>query len=116
MTLTLIKQYIFAVSGALRRSSLEKRRLSLGGGVSGHRGSEPSLDPNHAAILFRDSRGVSIGLCIILYNIRPRHHSLYEAFMKTRYLYVMTVCLLIFALVRIVVGLEQVFENCKSPA
>lgn len=46
--------------GALRRSSLEKRRLSLGGGVTGHRGSEPSLDPNHAAILFRDSRGLPV--------------------------------------------------------
>ncbi|XP_014256838.1 5'-AMP-activated protein kinase subunit gamma-2 isoform X2 [Cimex lectularius] len=44
--------------GVLRRSSIEKRRLSLG--TPGHRGSEPSLDPNHAAILFRDSRGLPV--------------------------------------------------------
>ncbi|KAL1116470.1 hypothetical protein AAG570_004943 [Ranatra chinensis] len=46
------------VAGVLRRSSLEKRRLSLG--VAGHRGSDPTLDPNHAAILFRDSRGLPV--------------------------------------------------------
>ncbi|KAK9500070.1 hypothetical protein O3M35_001408 [Rhynocoris fuscipes] len=47
--------------GVLRRSSLEKRRLSLGTtGTGNHRGSEPSLDPNHAAILFRDSRGLPV--------------------------------------------------------
>ncbi|XP_073977169.1 SNF4/AMP-activated protein kinase gamma subunit isoform X3 [Rhodnius prolixus] len=50
------------LKGVLRRSSLEKRRLSLGttGTGSSHRGSEPSLDPNHAAILFRDSRGLPV--------------------------------------------------------
>ncbi|XP_014256841.1 uncharacterized protein LOC106670767 isoform X5 [Cimex lectularius] len=46
------------LKGVLRRSSIEKRRLSLG--TPGHRGSEPSLDPNHAAILFRDSRGLPV--------------------------------------------------------
>lgn len=48
------------VSGALiRRGSLDpdRRRLSLG--TVPHRGSDVGLDPNHAAILFRDSRGVS---------------------------------------------------------
>lgn len=55
-----IQQQQIAAHSALRRSSLEKRRLSLGGGVTGHRGSEPSLDPNHAAILFRDSRGLPV--------------------------------------------------------
>ncbi|BES99911.1 AMP-activated protein kinase, gamma [Nesidiocoris tenuis] len=49
--------------GAVRKSSIEKRRLSLGttGTIpGGHRGSDPSLDPNHAAILFRDSRGLPV--------------------------------------------------------
>ncbi|XP_014256842.1 uncharacterized protein LOC106670767 isoform X6 [Cimex lectularius] len=53
-----IHQQQVAAHSVLRRSSIEKRRLSLG--TPGHRGSEPSLDPNHAAILFRDSRGLPV--------------------------------------------------------
>ncbi|KAJ9582083.1 hypothetical protein L9F63_003585, partial [Diploptera punctata] len=43
----------------LRRSSLDpdRRRLSLGTTTTHHRASDVSLDPHHAAILFRDSRG-----------------------------------------------------------
>ncbi|KAK7602449.1 hypothetical protein V9T40_008038 [Parthenolecanium corni] len=47
--------------GALiRRGSLDpdRRRLSLG--TVPHRGSDVGLDPNHAAILFRDSRGLPV--------------------------------------------------------
>jgi len=49
------------VSGALRRSSLDPtaRRLSLGAPAIPHRASDACLDPIHAAILFRDARGVS---------------------------------------------------------
>ncbi|XKL67653.1 hypothetical protein PGB90_003144 [Kerria lacca] len=44
----------------LRRGSLDpdRRRLSLG--TVPHRGSDVGLDPNHAAILFRDSRGLPV--------------------------------------------------------
>ena len=50
--------------GALRRSSLDPgtRRLSLGTPVAPHRASDACLDPAHAAILFRDARGVSINI------------------------------------------------------
>ncbi|KAJ4442872.1 hypothetical protein ANN_04465 [Periplaneta americana] len=46
-------------SALLRRSSLDpdRRRLSLGTTTTHHRASDVSLDPHHAAILFRDSRG-----------------------------------------------------------
>lgn len=48
-------------AGALRRSSLDPgtRRLSLGTPVAPHRAADACLDPVHAAILFRDARGVS---------------------------------------------------------
>jgi len=51
-----------SVSGALRRGSLDPtaRRLSLGAPAIPHRASDACLDPAHAAILFRDARGVSI--------------------------------------------------------
>lgn len=45
----------------MRRASAdleEKRRASLGGASRGLR-ADGTLDPYHAAILFRDSRGVS---------------------------------------------------------
>lgn len=44
----------------MRRASadLEKRRASVGAARPGLRG-DGTLDPHHAAILFRDSRGVS---------------------------------------------------------
>lgn len=54
---------IFFLLGALlRRSSLdpETRRLSLGTISNSRKNSDGLLDPTHAAILFRDSRGVSI--------------------------------------------------------
>ena len=37
----------------------ERRRSSLGAVSTPHRASDACLDPHHAAILFRDSRGVS---------------------------------------------------------
>ncbi|CAH2220646.1 jg1582, partial [Pararge aegeria aegeria] len=47
----------------LRRAATqeaEKRRSSLGNvPTARHRASDAFLDPHHAAILFRDSRGVS---------------------------------------------------------
>lgn len=45
----------------MRRASadLEKRRASLGAAARGLRG-DGTMDPHAAAILFRDSRGVSI--------------------------------------------------------
>lgn len=46
----------------MRRASAElaeRRRASLGGLCKGLR-PDGTLDPHHAAILFRDSRGVSI--------------------------------------------------------
>ncbi|KAI4488317.1 hypothetical protein M0804_005165 [Polistes exclamans] len=48
--------------GALRRSSLDPgpRRLSLGTPVIPHRASDACLDPVHAAILFRDARGLPV--------------------------------------------------------
>nr|CAD7455533.1 unnamed protein product [Timema tahoe] len=47
-------------SALLRRSSLDpdRRRFSLGTSTP-HRASDASLDPHHAAMLFRDSRGLS---------------------------------------------------------
>lgn len=46
----------------MRRASadLEKRRASVGAAGRSFRG-DGTLDPHHAAILFRDSRGVSAG-------------------------------------------------------
>uniref|UniRef100_A0A0K8S8H9 CBS domain-containing protein n=2 Tax=Lygus hesperus TaxID=30085 RepID=A0A0K8S8H9_LYGHE len=58
-----LHQQQVAAHSAARRNSIEKRRLSLGTTGTlpgGHRGSDPSLDPNHAAILFRDSRGLPV--------------------------------------------------------
>ncbi|KAL6430655.1 hypothetical protein ACFW04_006916 [Cataglyphis niger] len=48
--------------GALRRSSLDPsaRRLSLGAPAIPHRASDACLDPVHAAILFRDARGLPV--------------------------------------------------------
>ncbi|XP_044730606.1 uncharacterized protein LOC123293765 isoform X2 [Chrysoperla carnea] len=48
-------------SAHLRRTSLDpdRRRLSLGTTVP-HRASDAFLDPHHAAILFRDSRGLPV--------------------------------------------------------
>uniref|UniRef100_A0A0C9RVW0 Prkag2_1 protein n=1 Tax=Fopius arisanus TaxID=64838 RepID=A0A0C9RVW0_9HYME len=48
--------------GALRRNSLEpgQRRLSLGTPAIPHRASDACLDPVHAAILFRDARGLPV--------------------------------------------------------
>nr|XP_012230181.1 PREDICTED: dentin sialophosphoprotein [Linepithema humile]XP_012230189.1 PREDICTED: dentin sialophosphoprotein [Linepithema humile]XP_012230198.1 PREDICTED: dentin sialophosphoprotein [Linepithema humile]XP_012230207.1 PREDICTED: dentin sialophosphoprotein [Linepithema humile]XP_012230216.1 PREDICTED: dentin sialophosphoprotein [Linepithema humile] len=47
---------------ALRRSSLDPtaRRLSLGAPAIPHRASDACLDPIHAAILFRDARGLPV--------------------------------------------------------
>ncbi|XP_067006467.1 5'-AMP-activated protein kinase subunit gamma-2 isoform X2 [Anabrus simplex] len=55
-------QQLAAQSALLRRSSLdpERRRLSLGTTTIPHRASDASLDPHHAAILFRDSRGLPV--------------------------------------------------------
>ncbi|XP_031789019.1 uncharacterized protein LOC100678622 isoform X4 [Nasonia vitripennis] len=49
-----------AAQSALRRCSLDSnaRRLSLGSPAVPHRASDAYLDPIHAAILFRDARGV----------------------------------------------------------
>lgn len=54
-------------TGALRRSSLDPgaRRLSLGTPAVPHRASDAFLDPVHAAILFRDARGVSFEFSFI---------------------------------------------------
>ncbi|XP_015181525.1 PREDICTED: serine-rich adhesin for platelets [Polistes dominula] len=51
-----------AAQSALRRSSLDPgpRRLSLGTPVIPHRASDACLDPVHAAILFRDARGLPV--------------------------------------------------------
>nr|XP_012148371.1 PREDICTED: dentin sialophosphoprotein isoform X5 [Megachile rotundata] len=51
-----------AAQGALRRSSLDPgaRRFSLGTPAIPHRASDACLDPVHAAILFRDSRGLPV--------------------------------------------------------
>ncbi|XP_023703907.1 5'-AMP-activated protein kinase subunit gamma-2 isoform X6 [Cryptotermes secundus] len=56
------QQQIAAQSALLRRSSLDpdRRRLSLGTTTTHHRASDVSLDPHHAAILFRDSRGLPV--------------------------------------------------------
>lgn len=58
-----------SLSGAhLRRAAsqdAEKRRSSLGNvPTARHRASDAFLDPQHAAMLFRDSRGVSNTRCI----------------------------------------------------
>ena len=48
--------------GALIRRSDDRRRASLGAGIPGALrtgDSAAAFDPNHSAILFRDSRGVS---------------------------------------------------------
>lgn len=55
--------FFFYQPGALlRRSSLdpETRRLSLGTISNSRKNSDGLLDPTHAAMLFRDSRGVCI--------------------------------------------------------
>ncbi|XP_076624673.1 SNF4/AMP-activated protein kinase gamma subunit isoform X2 [Colletes latitarsis] len=51
-----------AAQGALRRSSLDPsaRRFSLGTPAIPHRASDACLDPVHAAILFRDARGLPV--------------------------------------------------------
>ncbi|XP_011310524.1 5'-AMP-activated protein kinase subunit gamma-2 isoform X1 [Fopius arisanus] len=51
-----------ASNSALRRNSLEpgQRRLSLGTPAIPHRASDACLDPVHAAILFRDARGLPV--------------------------------------------------------
>ncbi|XP_046828997.1 serine-rich adhesin for platelets isoform X2 [Vespa crabro] len=51
-----------AAQGAIRRSSLDPgpRRLSLGTPAIPHRASDACLDPAHAAILFRDARGLPV--------------------------------------------------------
>ncbi|XP_011502544.1 PREDICTED: 5'-AMP-activated protein kinase subunit gamma-2 isoform X2 [Ceratosolen solmsi marchali] len=51
-----------AAQSALRRSSLDPttRRLSLGTPSVSHRASDAYLDPVHAAILFRDARGLPV--------------------------------------------------------
>ncbi|XP_039280221.1 5'-AMP-activated protein kinase subunit gamma-2 isoform X2 [Nilaparvata lugens] len=55
-------QQVAAHSALLRRSSLDpdRRRLSLGTVTAPHRSSDAFLDPHHAAILFRDSRGLPV--------------------------------------------------------
>ncbi|CAH0772666.1 unnamed protein product [Bemisia tabaci] len=47
-------------SQGIRRSSDADRRRSSLGTATAHRGSDASLDPHHAAILFRDSRGLPV--------------------------------------------------------
>uniref|UniRef100_A0A1B6BWS5 CBS domain-containing protein n=1 Tax=Clastoptera arizonana TaxID=38151 RepID=A0A1B6BWS5_9HEMI len=56
------QQQVAAQSALLRRSSVEteRRRLSLGAVSTPHRASDACLDPHHAAILFRDSRGLPV--------------------------------------------------------
>ncbi|XP_032673861.1 dentin sialophosphoprotein [Odontomachus brunneus] len=50
-----------APQGAIRRGSLDPtRRLSLGTPAIPHRASDACLDPVHAAILFRDARGLPV--------------------------------------------------------
>ncbi|XP_014473094.1 PREDICTED: dentin sialophosphoprotein [Dinoponera quadriceps] len=51
-----------APQSAIRRSSLDPtaRRLSLGAPAIPHRASDACLDPVHAAILFRDARGLPV--------------------------------------------------------
>ncbi|XP_054004830.1 dentin sialophosphoprotein [Hylaeus anthracinus] len=51
-----------AAQGAIRRSSLDPgtRRFSLGTPAIPHRASDACLDPVHAAILFRDARGLPV--------------------------------------------------------
>ncbi|XP_076231023.1 SNF4/AMP-activated protein kinase gamma subunit [Calliopsis andreniformis] len=51
-----------AAQGALRRNSLDPgaRRFSLGTPAIPHRASDACLDPVHAAILFRDARGLPV--------------------------------------------------------
>lgn len=54
----------------MRRASadLEKRRASVGATNRGLRG-DGTLDPHHAAILFRDSRGVSFIIHYIISHL-----------------------------------------------
>lgn len=56
------QQQVAAQSALLRRSSVEteRRRSSLGAVSTPHRASDACLDPHHAAILFRDSRGLPV--------------------------------------------------------
>uniref|UniRef100_A0A1I8NW74 CBS domain-containing protein n=1 Tax=Stomoxys calcitrans TaxID=35570 RepID=A0A1I8NW74_STOCA len=55
------QQQLAVQSAHMRRASadLEKRRASVGAGSRGLRG-DGTLDPHHAAILFRDSRGLPV--------------------------------------------------------
>lgn len=55
-----LNMYCFVLGAHLRQRSLdtERRRQSLGT-IIPHRASDAFLDPYHAAILFRDARGVS---------------------------------------------------------
>nr|CAD7592408.1 unnamed protein product [Timema genevievae] len=57
--------HVRVVSALLRRSSLDpdRRRFSLGTSTP-HRASDASLDPHHAAMLFRDSRGLTGGATV----------------------------------------------------
>lgn len=63
-------KYELKISGALRRSSLDPgaRRFSLGTPAIPHRASDACLDPVHAAILFRDARGVSVNFNLSFYK------------------------------------------------
>lgn len=60
--LLIIVLLLLTIGALLRRSSLdpETRRLSLGTISNSRKNSDSFLDPTHAAILFRDSRGVSL--------------------------------------------------------
>lgn len=53
----------------MRRASadLEKRRASVGAAGRSFRG-DGTLDPHHAAILFRDSRGVSVAVSFLIFK------------------------------------------------
>ena len=65
--------FISILAGALirRAGDGERRRASLGAGMpSTLRPGESTFDPNHAAILFRDSRGVSFLLFLRTICIR----------------------------------------------
>lgn len=63
----MLRHFSVLTGALLRRSSLEpdRRCFSLGTTTTHHRASDVSLDPHHAAILFRDSRGVSTMLCLV---------------------------------------------------
>lgn len=60
--------FVFVCAGALIRRGDDRRRASLGAGIPGalRTGDSASFDPNHSAILFRDSRGVSLDLTFLV--------------------------------------------------